>query len=513
MTYHKLIYGAIVLFAANLFNRFLGFLYQYLVMHYIGSEAYGLYYMVFPLYMTALVLATAGLPLAISKMVAEKMSLNLFQEAQRVLKISLVILFTSGLLVSAVLFSQSALIVNTFFADDRVFRIFQICVPSIFIVAIASAFRGYFQGMQNMIPSALSQVAEQLTRVSIGFALSYMLLNRGAEWAAAGLAAGMLSGEIVGLLMIGIQYVLFRHKIKSPRQKKQASAGSILANLFTLSLPITGGRLVSTGLSSLETMIIPRQLQAAGYTVGSATSLFGQLSGTAVTLLTFPSVFTFALATSLVPAISEAMVRNDLPLARSCCSDAVRYTMILGVPCVVLLNVFAEPLTHLFKSDEVAVVLKVLTFGGLFAYLQQTTTGILQGLGKTSLPLINSLLSAVIRIPLLYYLTGLPKWGILGTSLSFNIGFIIMAVLNLSAIRRQIGFKFNFKTFLFQPLAAGFVLAGICKLFMLITPANIIWWLVSVVVGLSVYLVILILIGNISPNELKRIPFLKKIIP
>ena len=194
MANNRLVYGAIILFAANLINRVLGFIYQYLIMHFIGSEAYGLFHMVFPVYMTALVLSTAGIPLAISKMVAEKISLNRYREAQRIFRTAFATLFVSGLVVSVVLFSNTSHIVSQFFADQRVFIVFQICIPAIFVVSISSAFRGYFQGLQNMMPSALSQIIEQITRVTIGFSLSLKLLSQGAEWAAAGLAVGMLCG-------------------------------------------------------------------------------------------------------------------------------------------------------------------------------------------------------------------------------------------------------------------------------------------------------------------------------
>ncbi len=505
MAYQRLIYGAIILFAANLVNRILGFIYQYLIMHYIGSEAFGLFYMVFPVYMTALVFATAGIPLAISKMVAEEVSLGSYNDAQKIFRVAFITLFLSGLLVTVILFSHTSQIVARFFSDERVFRVFQICIPSIFVVSIASSFRGYFQGMQNMIPSALSQVCEQLTRVSIGFTVSLKLLPQGVQWAAAGLAAGMLCGEIIGLLVIVIQYLRQKKKQELKNLKSEQTARSILANMLTLSLPITGSRLVATGLSSLEAFIIPRQLQMAGYTASSAASLFGQLSGTALTLLTFPSVFTFALATSLIPAISAAMVRNDLNLARKRCSDAIRYTMILGIPCILLLNYFALPLTHLFKSGEVSTVLKILTIGGIFTYLQQTTTGILQGLGKTTLPMIHSIISAAIRLPLLFYLTAVPKWGLTGTAWAMVIGFFLMAVLNLNAIRRLIRFQFDFKSFLLQPLTAGLGMLVVIQLIATLTPDSILARLLSLIIGCAAYILILIFTGGINPKDIKKI--------
>lgn len=513
MPYNNLIYGAVILFAANLVNRILGFVYQYLIMHYIGSEAYGLFHMVFPIYMTALVLTTAGLPLAISKMVSEKISIGHYQDAQKTFRIALITLFLSGLFVSLILFYNTSFIIGNFFADKRVLTVFRICIPSIFVVSIASAFRGYFQGLQNMIPSAISQVCEQIFRVAVGFTLSVKLLSKGVEWAAAGLAAGMLGGEIIGLMVILIQYFLRPTNKSFSKQRSHQTSQSVLFNLLTLSLPVTGSRLMSTGLSALDAIIIPRQLQIAGFSARTATSLFGQLSGTAMTLLTFPSVFTFALATSLVPAISEAMIRKDYKLAQSRCSDAIRYTIILGLPCVVTLYFFAQPLTAVFNSVEVSKVLQVLAVGGLFAYLQQTTTGILQGLGKTYLPFLHSTLSAALRIPLLYFLTGIPQWGLIGCSCTYVLGFFCIAVLNIRAIRRNIGITFDYKSFLIQPFSAALGMIAIFKVITVYFPLTILTCLVAVTIGFTVYLFILNLNGGINYQDLRKIPLLRRIIP
>lgn len=511
MPYNNLIYGAIILFLANLISRILGFIYQYLIMHYIGSEAYGLFHMVFPVYMTALVFTTAGIPLAISKMVSEKVAAGHYGDAQKTFRLALLTLFFSGLFVSLFLFFNATWIVDLFFADKRVLIVFRICIPAIFVVALASAFRGYFQGLQNMIPSAISQISEQIFRVSVGFTLSFKMLAYGIDWAAAGLAAGMLGGEIIGFLIILWQYLAGKNKRNIRIKNSQQSTRTILRGLFTLSLPVTGSRLMSSGLSALEAIIIPRQLQVAGFSARAATSLFGQLSGTAMTLLTFPSVFTFALSTSLVPAISEAIGRRDYKLAQSRCSDAIRYTILLGLPCVIALYFYSEPLTLIFNSKEVANVLKILAFGGLFTYLQQTTTGILQGLGKTYLPLLHSTISASFRLPLLFYLTGLPQWGLLGSSCTYVLGYFCMALLNLMAIKRNIGMTFNYQTFLLQPFSAGFGMLVVLKagtFYVTITPLSA---LALTAAGFIVYLFILTLNGGITSKDLKKVPLLKRL--
>lgn len=511
MTKRTFVYGAAILFAANFLNRILGFIYQYLIMTHIGGEAYGLFNMVFPVYMMALVLTTAGIPLAVSKMVSEAISLNRPARAQKIFRLALFFLTISGGIVSLSLYLLSPLLAHRLFPDPRVLTVFLICTPAIFIVSVSSAFRGYFQGMQNMFPTALSQICEQIVRVFVGFYSALALLPRGVEWAAAGLALGMLSGEVMGLLVISSQYWL--KKIKLPQPEPQTHSVQMLKELFILSSPVTAGRLLSTGLSSLDAMLIPQRLQIAGYTAREATTLFGQLGGAAFTLLTFPSVFTFALATSLVPAISEASARKQYQVVKARSSEAIRLTILIGIPCLIVLFYFATPLTAFFKSQNLAPILRILALGGIFSYLQQTTTGILQGLGKVYLPVLNSILSAVLRIPVLYVLTAQPSWGLNGTAVAYVLGFFIVALLNLIALVRYTGMPIDLQRFVLQPLSAGIGMMIVFRLFSTFVESQSWVILIQITLGLAIYFLMLIFNGGITFTDLRRLPWLGKYLP
>lgn len=513
MPQRTFIYGATILLGANLVNRVLGLGYQYLIMNHIGGEAYGLFNMVFPIYMLALVLTTAGIPLAIAKMVSEAVSLGRTAEAQAIFRLAFWILFISGAIVSTFLYFLTPFLTHRIFPDPRVLTIFQICTPAIFIVSISSVFRGYFQGLQNMVPTAISQICEQIVRVAIGYTVALRLLNVGVEWAATGLALGMLAGEVVGLLVIAVQYQFVLPKFKRENHEPVYSSRLILSKLWRLASPVTVGRLLATGLSALDAILIPLRLQVAGYGAREATTLFGQLGGSAFTLLTFPSVFTFALATSLVPAISEAAARRQIHVVRARSAEAIRLTILIGIPCLIILFYFARPLTSLFNSTEIAPILRVLALGGIFSYIQQTTTGILQGLGKVQLPVFHSIIAAIIRIPILFYLTGLPQLGLRGTALAYTIGFIVMAILNLMAISRYTGMPLDLQRFLLQPVSGGI---GMLVIFHLIDPifgGQVIGYITEFTVGIAIYSMILFFNGGVTFTDLKRLPWIGKYLP
>ncbi|KLU67861.1 stage V sporulation protein B [Desulfosporosinus acididurans] len=503
------VYGATILLGANLLNRVLGFTYQYLIMAHIGGEAYGLFNMVFPLYMLALVFTTAGIPLAIAKMVAEEVSLGRGYQARSIFRLAFWLLTVSGALVSSGLYFLTPYIAHRLFPDPRVLTIFQICTPAIFIVSISSVFRGYFQGLQNMVPTAVSQICEQIVRVAVGYTTAIYLLKTGVEWAAAGLAFGMLAGEAVGLLVIIIHY----QRSRIPLEKDPAShtsSGYILRQLWHLASPVTVGRLFSTGLSALDAMLIPQRLHAAGYSAREATTLFGQLGGSAFTLLTFPSVFTFALATSLVPSISEAAAQHQFHIVRARSVEAIRLTILIGIPCLITLFYFSRPLTIFFKSPEISPILRILALGGIFSYIQQTTTGILQGLGKVQLPVLHSIIAAMLRIPILIYLTGLPQWGLRGTAWAYVIGFIIMAALNLLAITRSSGMPIDLQRFLLQPFSGGIAMILAFSLLDPIIGGHLVGYSLEFSCGVLLYGIVLVFNGGITFSDLRRLPWLGK---
>ncbi|TGE32396.1 polysaccharide biosynthesis protein [Desulfosporosinus sp. Sb-LF] len=506
------VYGATILLGANLLNRILGFTFQYLIMNNIGGEAYGLFNMVFPIYMLALVFTTAGIPLAIAKMVSEEVSLGRVRQAQAIFRLALWFLSISGAVVSTVLYFLTPYLAHRIFPDPRVLNIFLICTPAIFIVSVSSAFRGYFQGLQNMIPTAISQICEQIVRVIVGYTIAIRLLRDGVEWAAAGLALGMLAGELVGLLAIALQYRRVKPNFTEKSQESGYSSRLIMSQLWHLASPVTVGRLFSTGLSALDAMLIPMRLQVAGYGARAATTLFGQLGGAAFTLLTFPSVFTFALATSLVPAISEAAARRQFHIVRARSAEAIRLTILIGIPCLIILFYFSRPLTAFFRSMDIAPVLRVLALGGIFSYIQQTTTGILQGLGKVQLPVLHSIIAAIIRIPVLIYLTGLPQWGLRGTAWAYTIGFFIMAALNITAIARYTGMALDLQRFVLQPVSGGI---GMLLVFHFLDPifgGNVIGYLIEFSLGFTLYSMILFINGGVTFTDLKRLPWIGKFI-
>ncbi|GAB6181003.1 stage V sporulation protein B [Desulfotomaculum defluvii] len=463
--------------------------------------------MVFPIYILVMVLATMGIPVAIAKLVAEEIARNNISGANRIFKICLAILIISSIIFTALLIICAPLLTKYLFPNPKVYYIFLCLVPGIIIVSICSAFRGYFQGLQQMTPTAITQTLEQIVRVGSGLLIAYLLLPRGIEYATMGAALGVVIGEFTGCLTM--VYLYFNrqrpYSIGTPIYKEPVRTS--LTRIFGLGIPVTLTRFFSTLLLSVEAVLIPQRLRAAGMSVSEATSVYGQLVGIAETLLYTPSMITIALATALIPAISDALALNNHGLVQNRTSKALRITIGVGLPCIVVFVLLPREMCGvLFGYPDAGIMLAALAIGGPFLYFQQTTTGILQGLGEAMKPFKNMAVASTIKIMGLYYLIPIPQLGVLGAAISTSLGFMIMALLNYIDLRKLIGYQIHWSHDIVKPsLAAigmGIVIWQI-KIFLSFSP--LVTLLISLPVGCIAYLFILFLLGGIHREDFNLI--------
>ncbi|MHB8918893.1 MAG: oligosaccharide flippase family protein, partial [Desulfocucumaceae bacterium] len=251
MSTQSLLYGTMVLLAASIFNRTIGFIYQIMMMRLIKPEGVGLFSMIFPVYVMMLVIATMGIPIAISKLVAEEVARNNLPGAYRIFKISLAVISASSVFLTFSLYAASPLLIRYFFPNPDVYLCFVTLIPAILIVSLCSAFRGFFQGLQRMSPTAITQAAEQLVRVTAGLSIAWVLLPRGIQFASVGISLGVVCGELVGFIIMSYIYLTRRPRVHSPSSFEE-SPGRTLGRIFSLGVPVTLTRFISTALMSLD---------------------------------------------------------------------------------------------------------------------------------------------------------------------------------------------------------------------------------------------------------------------
>ncbi|MBM7855279.1 stage V sporulation protein B [Desulfohalotomaculum tongense] len=509
MKKQSFIYGALVLLIASIFNRAVGFAYQIIVIRLIKPEGVGLFNMVYPVYVMVMVLSTMGIPLAISKLVAEEIASNNTRGAYRIFYICLILLILSGTLFTLGLFFAAPLLVKYYFPNPKVYYSFLALIPGIFIVSLCSAFRGFFQGLQQMTPTAVTQVIEQLVRVTAGLTIAYFLLPRGVEYAAIGISLGVVCGEITGFLTM--LFIYLRSRPLAPGFSGSfETLGTSLQRIFSLGIPVTLTRFVSTALMSIDAVLIPHRLQAGGLTLQQATALYGQFVGIAQTLLLTPGVITAALATALIPAVSDALAQNNIKLVQSRTSEAIRLTNIAAFPCIVLFLFIPEELCRLlFGYQEAGQSLAIMALGGLFLYFSQTTTGILQGMGEAIRPFKNLVIASSFKIAGIYFLTANADLGIKGTSMAIVLYCVIMAGLNYIDLKKLTGFRMYFVVSVIKPFFSA-VLMGITVWFVnnnmfAINNSPALSTLTSIFLGISVYVLSLIIMGGVPPQDIARV--------
>ncbi len=455
MAANSFLQGALVLLVAGLINRGLGFFYQIALIRTIGPEGVGLFSIVFPVYIMILVLATAGIPLAVAKLVAEEVARQNMSGAYRILRIALFMLLGTSLFFTLLMIVGAPYLRHYVFPNPAAYYSFICLIPGIAIVSLCSAFRGFFQGLQQMSPTAVSQTVEQLVRVVAGLVAAYIMLPRGIEYASAGLSVGVVLGELAGFILMLRIYrrdkpVLHRDVLLSFRG---VGLGDIIRRVLNMAVPVTLTRFAATALMSLQAVMIPHRLQVAGLSVTQATSVYGQFVGITEALLFIPGVVTMALATALVPAVSDAVALNNLRLVRTRVYDAVRLTIQVGLPAGFIFALLGDELCGvLFGYPEAGAALRLMAPAGIFLYLQQTTTAIIQGMGRADLPFKNLVISSIICLGGIYWLTAMSPIGILGTALAVAVSYVVMAILNLRDIKKLTGYAPGFRDHIMAPL-------------------------------------------------------------
>ena len=506
--------GAMLLTITGLINKALGAVYLIPLTRLIGAEGIGLYQMAYSVYGTILVVSSSGLPIAISKLVSERLARGEETNALRVFRVSLIFLLVTGIAFSVFLSLGASTIARRFLGDPRSYYTIKNIAPAVFLVAVMSAFRGYFQGRQIMLPTALSQLSEQVVRVSLALFLAYILLPRGVEFSAAGSAMGAVGGAFAGLLVLIAIYIHERAG-KRPALSSHIDSNedylSILGELVSFAIPITIGSLIAPLGDLANAAIIPARLRLSGKSMAEATALYGQLSAMGMSLIALPTVFTTAFATSLVPIISASMSKGNLAGARARAREAIRFTLIIALPAFVGLRELAWPICDLlFGCREAGNPLSVLAAGVIFLCLQQTISGLLHGLGMPLVTARNLLIGIGTGAGLNYYLAGIPGLGIRGAAFGTITGFAIVAFLNFVAAAQVLGDILDIASAL-RVTAISLILGPLIRyaygFLLLILPSSSLATIACIFMTIPIYLMALLLIREVTVDECRRLPY------
>lgn len=521
---NKFLKGAAVLTIAGLIVKILGALYRIPLSNIIKPEGMGYYQTAYPIYNLLLTLSTAGFPVAIAKLVSERNAIGDYKNAHKVFKVSLLGLSIGGFLSAVVLALAAAPIVESVGNSNAYYALIAL-VPALMFVPIMAAFRGYFQGNKNMVPTGLSQITEQLFRVIIGLALTVYLLQYGIPIAAGGASFGASAGGFVGALTMVLIYWRKRNQIntrlKETTVHNEYTVKNIVKDLVFIAIPITIGAAIAPIMDTIDASLVLVRLQDIGYTEAHANELYGQLKGMAQTLINLPQLFSIAISMSMVPSISDAYARRDKREVKDLISSGVRLTLLIGFPCALGLFVLSTPIIDLLYFNNTAEtiistgeILAYLSFGVVFLMLVQTLTAILQGLGKAHIPVRNLAIGAAVKIFLTYTLTGIPSINVKGAAISTVTTYAIAAILDFISVLKVTKLKVDYRYVIFKPLISSVGMAIITRLGYLIFEGFIgskLATLAAIFIGVISYVVLLLVTRTLTEDDFKLVPGGEKI--
>lgn len=511
MTKQSFLQGTLILVGAGFVTKILGFVYRIALSRIIGDEGMGLFQMAFPILLFVIVLATAGLPVAISKLVSEAEATGDEERIRFILRVSLSVVTVTSLVLTGLTILFAPWIASHLLTDKRAVYALAGIAPVIPIVAISSIFRGYFQGRQQMNPYAAAQIVEQIVRITTILLLARYLLPYGVQYASAGAVIGMMIGEGAGLLVL---LRAFRNDPRRPPLRMRigrADRINTLKRLGRIALPVTASRTFGSLSYAVEPIVVSQSLAIAGIATSMATALYGQLEGMAIPLVYFPAFITYALSVSLVPAISEAAASGQSRLVEHRLRQAVRLSLIVGAPCAVWMFLLAEPLTLLvYRNTDVSRLMQILAPFAVFLYLQGPLSAVLQGLDRADEAMRNSIFGSLIKTGLIFLFASRPSLGIDGVALAINCGIVIVTTLHLLSIMRHIPFTVHLTDWI--KLAACITgMAGVTY-WWLEHSSGALWMRLLSTFGVSVvvYGSLLILFSLIRSEDARHLPVIGK---
>ena len=467
------------------------------------------YEVAYPYYSWLLVISSAGLPTAVSKLVSERIAIGDAIGAKRVFRAAKQLLFCIGIVTTILLFALSGGIANLSGAAPAKYSLMALA-PALLFVSIMCAYRGYLQGMQCMTGTAISQIVEQVAKLIVGFSLAAYFVKTQPdrpELAAMGALIGVSVSELMALIIIQFYY---SRSLKNGKlgilelEKHQTitrgpSMKTIFKRLLLIAIPITIGASIMPITGIADSVFIINILEAKNVAAGmlseaaneAARASYTVLRSYVTPLINMPAVLTLALSMSLVPAISEASTKHDKATVRNASSTGIKLAMFIGAPCAVGLFVIGGPIMEMLYSavrttysDLAASVMQIAAVGVLFLSLVQTLTGIIQGLGKPQIPVYFLAAGGAVKVISMIVLMKYTDLGILGAALSYLDTFIKP---------------------IFSSILMGVAVWG-CNALVLRTGHTTLATLLAVCFGVFVYCIAMVLLRPFSASDFDFIP-------
>jgi len=528
-----------VLAIASIVSRVIGLLYRIPMTNIIGEYGNDYYSCAYEIYSMVLLISSYSLPMAVSKMVSARMAKHQQENAYRVFQGALIIALVTGTAGCLFIFFGAEFLTKVFQTPLSFFAL-RVLAPTLIIVAVLGVIRGFFQGLGTMIPSAVSQILEQIVNAVVSVAAAFVLFGYGTRiasvlggeqhyaeaYGAAGGTLGTSAGAAIGLVFCALVFFAYRRRLKKgiarERQlsrRRPENFGSIMKVLILTIVPI----LLSTALYNLVSIVDQGLFKNLAILQGndsdSVSLWWGVYSGYYRVLVNVPISISTALATSSVPALAAAFAKKDHEQVRKKIGLSMRFIMVIAFPCTVGMAVLANPIMRLLFSttnDLAGHLLQAGAISIIFYSISTLSNAVLQGIDRMRVPIRNALIALaanIVSLPISLYVFDLNIYAMIVGNIVFSL---VMCILNALSVRRYSGFRPNIvKTFI-KPAVASVLMGVIVYVVYFViyraVNSNAAAAIIAILAGVISYAVILLLVKGLTEEELKSFPMGSRII-
>ena len=512
-----------ILAAAGIICRIIGILYRSPLAAVIGDEGNGYYSSAYEIYTIILLVSSYSIPSAISKVIAQRLALKEYRNAQKIFRCAIGYVVVVGGLASLFTFFGAGLLVGG--NSIPVLRIF---APTIFFSGLLGVLRGYFQADGTMVPTSFSQIVEQILNAVVSILAAFLLIKAVSDsdtttqavYGASGSAIGTGSGVIIALLfMLGVfllnkEYI--NRKVKRDNSSQLLSTGEVYKIIITMVTPVILSTFIYNFNTSLNLTIYTRIMEhVKGFTEAEAYTQYGLFSGKAKQISNIPIAIASAMSSAMIPGISGSFAQGDIAGTNRRIGTAIKTTMFLSIPSAVGLTVLAKPVTLLLypqkaSVDTVSYLLAAMSISIIFYALSTISNAVLQGIGKVNLPVVNAAVALVIQTVVLVPLLLTTDLGLYTLVIATVLYSFLMCILNGISVKKELKYKQEIiKTFLLPGWAAilmGAAAFGVYHGLYLLIHMNVVCLAAAILVAVPIYFVLTIKMGAVGRKDLLALP-------
>ena len=520
---NTLVRNASFLMMATLISRVIGLLYKSPLSTVVGNVGMGYFGYANNVYVILLLVSSYSIPMAVSKVISERLALKQFRNAQKVFH---------GALIYASVVGGAAALVALFLGkyllpvnQQEALLALRMLAPTIFLSAILGVFRGFFQAHNTMLPTSMSQIIEQIAHAIVSVGAAWLLIRSfgtddtsKAIYGAAGGTLGTGAGVAVGLLFMIVVYAMNRKsilkKVKKDKHEREESMGSVLKLIFMMVTPIIFNTFVYNASSYLDSKIFSDILALKKMNSAAVSGQWGEYSNYYISMINIPLALSSATSSAMMPEISSRYITKDYEGANRKINEGVQLTMFLCIPAAVGLSVLAFPIMKLLfpkSSDLSGMLLAIGSVSVIFSALSTITNGVLQAIGQAKIPLRNSAISLVlnvITVTLGSYFA--PQFGVFNVLLASIVFAVCMCVLNALSLKKYLGHKNDFVNGYGKPLLAsvgmGLVAWIVYYGMYIFVPIKILCLGVSVILAVLVYMILYVIVTKATKEQMRKLP-------